>query len=398
MSSTKTALVIGGGIAGPAAAMALQKAGIDATVYEAYPTTADRVGAFLTLASNGVDALRVIGADQPVLAVGFPTPRLTMRSGTGKSLGESLLGHALPDGTTSHTMKRADLYRVLHEQAVSQGIRVEFGKRLVSAEETDAGVRATFADGSAAMGDVLIGCDGVHSTVRTIVDAESPAPRYAGLVGTGGYANGVDVATPPGTYEMIFGKRAFFGYTVAPDGQVWWFANVPEAGEPDGQRVDGEAWRELLVELFADDAGPAVGLITASPAVMPMTALHWMPPLRRWHGGRIIVIGDAAHAPTPTSGQGASLAIEDAVMLAKCLRDLPDAPSAFARFESVRRPRVERIAKWAARMNRSKAPGPLGRVVRDAMLPVLLRVTADSKALRQTFDYHISWDATPTRA
>ncbi len=111
----------------------------------------------------------------------------------------------------------------------------------------------------------------------------------------------------------------------------------------------------------------------------------------------MIVIGDAAHAPTPTSGQGASLAIEDAVMVAKCLRDLPDAPSAFAQFESARRPRVERIVKWAARMNRSKAPGPVGRAFRDAMLPVVLKMTADSKALRQTFDYHISWDTIPTR-
>ncbi len=104
MSSIRTALVIGGGIAGPTAAMALQKAGIEAVVYEAYPSTADRVGAFLTLASNGVDALRVVDADGPVLAAGFPTPRITLRSGTGKRLGESRLGEVLPAGTSSHTM------------------------------------------------------------------------------------------------------------------------------------------------------------------------------------------------------------------------------------------------------------------------------------------------------
>ena len=106
MTSTETALVIGGGIAGPVAAMALQKGGIDAVVYEAHPTAADRVGAFLTVASNGVDALRVLGADRPVLAAGFPTPRITLRSGGGKRLGESRIGGVLPDGTTSHTIKR----------------------------------------------------------------------------------------------------------------------------------------------------------------------------------------------------------------------------------------------------------------------------------------------------
>ena len=394
MSSTRTALVTGGGIAGTAAAMALQKAGVDAVVYEAYPTSADRVGAFLTLASNGVDALGVIDAAEPVLAAGFPTRSITLRSGTGKRLGESPLGGTLADGPPSHTMKRADLYRALHDEAVSRGIRVELGKRLLRAEETPEGVRATFADGSAATGDVLIGCDGVHSTVRTIIDPGAPGPKYAGLLGTGGYARGVAIDAPPGTYEMIFGRRAFFGCTVAPGGEVWWFANVPHASASTVERGGGEEWRPRLLELFGDDAGPGVELVTATPEIMPVTAFHWMPPLRTWHAGRMIIIGDAAHAPTPTSGQGASLAIEDAVMLAKCLRDLPDAPSAFRHFESARRPRVEGIVKWASRMNRSKAPGRIGTAVRDAVLPVALKMTVDSKAVRRTFDYRITWDTT----
>ena len=397
MSSNRTALVIGAGIAGPATAMALQKAGIDATVYEAYRTPADGIGAFLTLASNGIDALRVLGADEPVLETGFPTPRITLRSGTGKLLGETPLGHTLPDGTTSHTLRRADLYRALHEQARARGIRVEFGKRLVSVEHYGHGVRATFADGSVATGDVLIGCDGVHSTVRTIVDPRAPAPRYAGLVGTGGYARGIRVDPPPGRYEMIFGTRAFFGYVVAPGDEVWWFANLPQVQDSGVRHAGGDVWERLLA-LFADDAGPAVELIGATPEMLPMTPFHWLPPLRTWHAGRIVLIGDAAHAPTPTSGQGASLAIEDAVVLAKCLRDLPDERGAFARFEGLRRQRVERIVRWASRMNRSKAPGSLGRVVRDAVLPGVLRMTAKSKALRETFEYHVDWETTSTAA
>ena len=92
MTHTRTALVIGGGIAGPATAMALQKAGIDPVVYEAHPTGADGIGVFLTLGSNGVDALRVLGADKPAVAAGFPTPGITLRSGTGKHLGVSRTG------------------------------------------------------------------------------------------------------------------------------------------------------------------------------------------------------------------------------------------------------------------------------------------------------------------
>lgn len=401
MTRTRTALVIGGGIAGPATAMALQKAGIDPVVYEARPAGAESTGAFLTLASNGIDALRTLGADKPVLAAGFPTPTITMRAGTGKRLGQTRTGGSLPDGTVSQTIKRADLYRVLHEQASSRGVRVEHGKRLAAAENTGDGVRAVFTDGSEAVGDVLIGCDGVHSAVRPVIDPAAPAPAYAGLLNTGGYARGVRVGPEPGNYEMIFGKRAFFGYATAPDGEVWWFANLPRPDEParsEAEAISGEQWRPRLLDLFADDTGPAITLINATPQIMPMSPIHTIPHLPAWHDGRMIVIGDAAHAPSPTSGQGASLSIEDAVMLARCLRDQPSPQAAFTQFEAARRPRAERIIKWAARINNSKAAGPVGRRLRDAMLPLILTMTADSKALRQTYGYHIDWDIAAARS
>lgn len=395
MNRIRTALIIGGGIAGPAAAMALQKAGIDAVVYEAHPTCADGVGAFLTLGSNGVDALRVLGADEPALAAGFPTPGITLRNHAGKHLGESSTGQALPDGTTSQTIKRADLYAVLHDEVLARGIRIEHGKRLVDAHDVGDGVRAVFADGSEAVGDVLIGCDGVHSAVRRIIDPAAPAPTYAGLLTTGGYARGVDVHTAPGSYEMIFGKRAFFGFAKAPDGEVWWFANVPRRDEPArGQlgAVDVEEWRRRLLALYDGDAGPAIPLVRATPELMPVSAIHSIPHLPRWHSGRMIVIGDAAHAPSPTSGQGASLSIEDAVVLAMSVRDLPEPQGAFARFEAARRPRAERIIKVAARINNSKAAGPVARVFRDAMLPLILRMSAGGKEHRRTYDHHIDWN------
>jgi 2-polyprenyl-6-methoxyphenol hydroxylase-like FAD-dependent oxidoreductase len=395
MTQRRTALIIGAGIAGPATAMALQKAGIDAVVHEAHPTGADGIGVYLTLGSNGVDALRVLGVDEPVLAAGFATPAITLRSGNGKRLGESRTGHTLPDGTTSQTIKRADLYRVLHQKALARGIGIEHGKRLVDAQDTGEGVRAVFGDGSEAVGDLLIGCDGVHSTVRRIIDPAAPTPTYAGLLTTGGYARGVPVEAEAGSYEMIFGRRAFFGYARAPGGEVWWFANLPRADEPTAGEVkasDGE-WRRLLHELYRDDAGAAVALIEATPEIGPMSPIHSVPHLPTWHRGRMIVTGDAAHAPSPTSGQGASLSIEDGVVLAKCLRDLPSLQAAFARYEAARRPRVGRIIKWATRINSSKAAGPVAASIRDALLPVILRLTADAKAQRRIYDHHIDWDA-----
>jgi 2-polyprenyl-6-methoxyphenol hydroxylase-like FAD-dependent oxidoreductase len=396
MTRPRTALVIGGGIAGPATAMALARAGIEATVCEARAEGAEGAGAFLTVASNGIDALRVLGADEPVLAAGFPTPAITLRSGTGKRLGESRTGGTLPDGTVSHTLTRAALHDGLRGAALARGVRIEHGRRLVAAHDAGDEVVATFADGSEAAADVLIGCDGVHSAVRRIIDPGAPAPSYAGLVTTGGIAGGVAVDAAAGSYEMIFGRRAFFGYAAAPGGEVWWFANLPRRGEPAAgelRAAGGEGWRERLLAAYADDAGPALSLIRATPVLFPVTPIHAMPHLPVWHRGRMIVVGDAAHAPSPTSGQGASLSIEDAVVLAMRLRDLPGPEAAFARFEAERRPRVERIVKWAARMNSSKAAGPVGRVVRDAMMPAVLRLADGSRAHRLAYEHHLEWGA-----
>lgn len=395
------ALVIGGGIAGPAAAMALHKAGIEAVVYEAHATSADGTGAFLTLATNGVNALRTLGADEPATTAGFATTANTMWSGTGKRLGTAAVSMTLADGTTGYTLKRADLYKALHDQAAGRGIRIEHGKRLVAAEPTRDGVRAKFADGTSADGDILVGCDGIHSTVRPSIDPNAPAPSYAGLINLGGYVRGVRTGAEPGTYHMIFGKRAFFGYAVAPDGEVWWFANVPEPTEPARGSLIGTStsqWRQRLTGLFAGDAGPAAELIRATGHDLAASPVHAMPHLPTWHTDRIIVIGDAAHAPSPTSGQGASLAIEDAVLLAKCLRDLPTPIEAFTVFERLRRPRVEQIIKQAARINNNKAASGVARLLRDAMMPVMLplfvRFIANGKPGKQLYGYRIDWEDT----
>lgn len=400
MTAASKALIIGGGIAGPATAMALQKADIDSVVYEAHSSSAEGIGTFLTLATNGVDALRTLDAARPAIEAGFPTTAIIMWSGTGKRLGAAAVSTTLADGTTGYTLRRADLYKAMHDQATSRGIQIEHGKRLADAQATSDGVRARFTDGTEAAGDILIGCDGVHSTVRRIIDPHAPAPTYAGLINLGGFVRGVSVSADPGTYHMIFGKRAFFGYALAPDGEVWWFANVPEPQEPTRGSLEGITtghWRETLTSLFADDAGPATQLIQGTTHDLVASPVHTLPNLPSWHDERMIVIGDGAHAPSPTSGQGASLAIEDAVQVAKCLRDLPEPGQAFTTFERVRRPRAEKIIKQAGRINNDKAATGTARVFRDIMMPVMmpvfLRFIANGKPGRQLYGHHIDWDA-----
>jgi FAD-dependent urate hydroxylase len=396
MSRAKKALVIGGGVAGPVAAMALQRAGIDSVVYEAYASGADDAGAFLTFASNGLDALRTIDANHLVLAEGFPTPRMEIQSGTGKHLGNAPNGGTLPDGTVSQTLRRADLYRALRDEAVRRGARVEYGKRLVDAEITPDGVLALFEDGTKAEGDLLIGADGIHSRTRRIIDPSATGARYIPVLNIGGYASDVRVPAHPGTFRMIFGKRAFFGYAVHPSGEVWWFANPPCTEEPTSAElaaISTEQWRKMLTNLFAEDDTPAVDIIRATPGRLAGWATYDLPSVPTWRRGPMIIIGDAAHATAPSSGQGASMAIEDAVVLARCLRDLPDTGRAFAAYERLRRDRVERIVAHGARTSNSKAAGPVARVLRDLMMPLILKRVASGESLAWMHAYHIDWDA-----
>lgn len=393
MAKTRTAAVIGGGVAGPVAAMALQRAGIEATIHEAHPGTADDIGAFLTLQINGIDALRAIDAYAPVAVIGFPTPSMRFRSGSGKLLGEVGTGEPRPDGTISVTLRRADLYRTLREEAQRRGIRVEYGHRLVDATTSADGVTATFVDGSVTTADLLVGADGLRSRVRQIIDPAAPPARYVPVLNIGGYAPPQRTGIEPGRYEMVFGKRAFFGYAVAPTGEVWWFANPPRRKEPapgELAAVSTQEWRTMLLELFDADRTPAAAIIASTSHELVGWSTYDVPTVPHWHRDRMVIIGDAAHATSPASGQGASMAIEDAVQLARCLRDGPEPEAAFATFVAMRRHRVEKVVAAGARSSNSKAAGPIGRVLRDAVLPIVLRRA--SGGLNWVHDHHIDWD------
>jgi 2-polyprenyl-6-methoxyphenol hydroxylase-like FAD-dependent oxidoreductase len=373
---TKTAIVAGGGIAGTVAAIALHDAGITPVVHEAYPADADERGAFLTVAVNGLNALRTLGLDPAVLLkAGYPTPRLILGNGAGRRLADLPLGGPTADGTTTTTIRRADLYAALRAEAVLRGVRIEYGKRLVSIAQDSAGVTASFADGTTAGADLLVGADGLNSRTRQVLDPAAPAPRYLGLLNAGGFTNRpVEAALDltPGVVHMAFGRRAFFGWSPAPDGSVWWFANPPSK-QPAGS-ISPQDWRSQLMALFAGDAIPAAAIIEATDDVLGPWNTYDLPRVPVWRQGRVVIIGDAAHAASPSSGQGASMAMEDAATLGRCVAGTSDIPAAFAAYERLRRPRVEKVVAVGRRNGSGKAAGPVGGFIRDAMTPLLMRM------------------------
>ncbi|OIK26564.1 FAD-dependent oxidoreductase [Streptomyces malaysiense] len=396
MTSTgkaRTALVIGGGIAGPVAAMALRRAGVEATVHEAYDSTADGVGGGMTIAPNGQDALDAIGMGDLVRAIGTPVTAMVLRSGTGRRLARFA---PPPRLAAQRFVWRADLYRGIHDEAERRSVPVHHGKRLTGVTETDSGVTAQFADGTRASADILIGADGIRSTVRPLIDPAAPRPNYAGLVCFGARLDECGLPSTEGVMHMCFGKRAFFGYQVFDDSSAVWFVNLPHPDPmtaAEARAIDARQWLRTLRTAFAGDSIPALEMISATdPGRFLITGpMENMPSVPTWTRGRLALIGDAAHAPSSSSGQGASIAVESAVELARCLRDLPY-DQAFAAYERLRRPRVERVIKFGARTNSNKTPGPVGRVLRDLLMPVGMKLIDPEKSAWQ-FGHHIDWDA-----
>ncbi|GIE27468.1 FAD-dependent oxidoreductase [Actinoplanes italicus] len=369
-------LVVGGGIAGTAAAIALRTAGRTPVIYESgHPGDAER-GVFVTIAINGVNALRSLGADPAVvLSRGFATPRLAMRGASGRMLFEAPLGGPLPDGTVTTTIRRADLYAALRAEAERRGIEIVYGHRLTTATSGADGVTAEFANGRTVTGDLLVGADGLNSRTRTALDPSTPEPHFLGLLDTGGFTDdpvAPALLPPPGVMQMSFGRRAFFGWAAAPDGRVWWFANPPRRRPVEPGEFTAETWRTYLLELFEGE--PGADLIRATGEIRGPWSTRDLPRVPVWHGDRIVLIGDAAHAVAPSSGQGASMALEDAVVLGHSLLEHRDLPAALSAYEAARRPRVEKVVAHGRRTSGTKVLGPVGAAMRDAMMPLVMRM------------------------
>jgi 2-polyprenyl-6-methoxyphenol hydroxylase-like FAD-dependent oxidoreductase len=391
------ALVIGAGVAGPVTAMAFQKAGIEAVVVEAHARDDGDVGSYFTVSPNGLDALAAVDALAVATALGFPTRRNVMRNSAGSVLGDLPLGAPLADGTQALTMKRSRLAVGLADEARRRGIRIDHGRRLVEVGQDGGGIVATFEDGSTERADLVVGADGVHSVLRRIIDPAAPAGRYVGLTNFGGITPAgrvPGVVLEPETWQFNFGRTAFFGAHQAPNGDVVWFVNAPrdEIGRDERAATPNNVWQAWLAGLFDGDATPAAALIRAGRLELAGDNTYDLGHVPTWHRDRMIVIGDAAHAPAPSSGQGASMAMEDGVLLAMAIRDAASIEAGFTAFEAARRARVERIVAYGARSSSSKTPGRIGSLFRDVFMRFAFHYLITDRSLAWMYGHRIRWD------
>ncbi|NNH74605.1 FAD-dependent monooxygenase [Nocardia uniformis] len=390
-ATIRTAIIIGGGISGPVAAMALRKAGIDARVYEAYPGPAYGIGSGLGLAPNGLAALDLIGAGDAVRALAAPMRHQVMSIGDKR-----ISAPSLTDIEPLRLVDRFALHQILHDHAVAAGVPFEYNRRLVEVDEHADGVTAAFADGSTATADVLIGADGIRSTVRQLIDPAAPGPQFLNMLGFGGPSE-CSIEVSAESMVFAFGKKAYYLYWALPDGRIGWGANLPHEqylSLTEARTVSAEEWLRILRETYAEDnPGAELAANTRPDQLEVVGALQVMPPVPRWYRGRMVLTGDAIHAPSNTSGQGASLAIESAIELARCLRDIADPTTAFATYEAMRRPRVEAVAARVARMNQTKAAGPIARKAMYLLMPLMFKAMNPEKTFGREQRFRIDWDA-----
>ncbi|WP_377639205.1 FAD-dependent oxidoreductase [Oryzobacter terrae] len=385
-------LVVGGGVAGPAVALAAVRLGLEATVLERRAVADPEEGSWITVAPNGLDALEALGVLDEVRALAVPSRATSMFGATGRHLGDVTLGKPLADGTVALTMRRSALAVLLADAAQQAGALVRRGADVVSVEdEPGRPVRVVLADGTAVEGDLLVAADGVRSRIRRTVDPAAPDARYVGLANFGGITRAADLdpsvvaGLAPEAWHFVFGRRSFFGAHPLPTGDVVWFANVPREPILRAERAatTDEEWLALLGGLVAGDAGPAAALVAAGSLELAGDSTYDLPHVPTWWRERTVLVGDAAHAPSPSSGQGAAMALEDAVVLARAVAAHGlDGPAAY---ERSRRARVEAVVRAGARSSSAKIPGRLGRVLVETMLAGVFRSGVAARAtLAQT--------------
>lgn len=356
MSKRLSIAIIGAGIGGLTAAATLRRAGIDVAVYEQARQFA-RVGAGIQMTPNPMKVLRAIGIEERLRSVAFePVSGLNRDHDTGHLTNELPAGPTIEAryGAPYLCLHRGDLHATLHE-AVPDEI-VHRNRKLTGLAAGRHGVTLSFADGSGAEADAVIGADGVHSIVREILFGPE-SPRFTGRV----------------AYRTTFPSRLLGDMQIAPSRTKWWgpdrhiviyyitrnrdevyfVTSQPESAEwmtPESWSAKGDV--EELRRAFASFHAEVRAVLAACPEVYKW-ALLARDPMPVWSKGRVTLLGDACHPMPPYMAQGAASAIEDAAVLARCLEGVSadGIEDAFKLYEAVRKPRTAEIQLGSAKNN-----------------------------------------------
>ena len=344
-------LVVGAGIAGLAAARALAAAGLSVEVVEREPAWSG-VGAGLYLPGNAARALRALGLEQAVSERGVAISQQRFSDHRGRLLLEIELAELWSGVGPCLALHRTDLHAVLLEGARDAGIRMGVGVRGLGKRNGTQSVE--FDDGTAGEYELVIGADGIHSTVRRLAFGTEPIVRPVGQVGWRFLAPCPSEIT---TWSVMLGHRTAFLALPIGNGSAYCYCDV--VSDP------GENRDQDLGQLFAGYAEPVPRLLNSitDPELVHCSTIEEVA-LDTWVRGNVVLVGDAAHASFPNMAEGAAMALEDALVLAECLRHVNTIPAALSAFEARRRPRTNWVQTQTHRRDRARyLPAPVRNTV-----------------------------------
>jgi 2-polyprenyl-6-methoxyphenol hydroxylase-like FAD-dependent oxidoreductase len=372
MTTKPRILIVGAGIGGLATAIALQQAGFEAAIYENAPALRG-IGAGISLWSNATSALEKLGLLDEAVSKSAVFNSVKILNERGELLLQTNIGNYPTPAICIH---RADLIDLLQRNCAPGTIHL--GKNFERFEQTETSVTAFFADGTNATGDILIGADGINSRVRAQFkgDAKPVYRGYAVWRSTVEFdAANLDLDSPGETFGA--GKR--FGLVPIGKNRFYWYATN---NQPENSILQSDRRKSQLLEFFQDWHAPIPQIIAATDAedILQNDCYDRLPE-RRWSIGRACLIGDGAHPTTPNLGQGGCMALEDAIILTKCLQNSSEPNKAFREFEALRFARTRFITERSLLLGRvGQWQNPLAVFLRDT----LTRFTPE-KSLQKSF-------------
>ncbi len=369
-------ILVGGGIGGLTAALALIQLGHGVRVFEAARELRE-VGAGVVLGANAMRALDALGVHDAVRAAGSEVTSMRLCESTGRVIRDVSVAKLVEQaGYSNVAIHRAELQRILLERMPEETVRM--GAVFERFELQGSTVIAHFENGGAVRGDGLIGADGLRSGVRLQVTPESK-PRFAGYTCWRGVIDGSTLQLGAGCAVEYWGEAGRFGFVPIGAGRVYWFACVNSQAPNDaGYR----RWRiEDLRRHFGGFRSPVPELLARTSDEQLLWNDIWdIQPLKTFAYGRVLLAGDAAHATTPNLGQGAGQAVEDAAMLARCLRENTGVEDAFRAFDERRRPRTTKIVNMSWQLGKV---AQLESAWLGKLRNLLMRWTPESVSQRQ---------------
>ena len=359
------AIVVGGGIGGLTTAIALRRVGVEAVVFEKAGEMRE-IGAGISLWVNAMKALERLGLADAIRAVGREEIGGTVRLPGGETLSEIPAAALEKRFGFNVVLKRPELQRVLLAALPESAVRL--GAVCSGFRQDDSGVTALFDGGREERGDLLIGADGLHSTIRKRLFGDEKA-RYAGFTAWRGLADLGEGREEPG-FEA-WGRGGVFGLVGLGRGRFYWYATK---NAPEGEWDAPEARKAELLGRFGSWHEPVPSVIRATEeAEILRNDVYDRDPLESWGEGKVTLLGDAAHPMTPNLGQGACQAIEDAVVLAECVRREDEGVAVSLRlYEERRRERTAGVVRRSRLLGRAgRLENPLLRTLRNAAVRVM---------------------------